>query len=196
MGGPYSNHLDMTYLDLKQLPRELQGALNKHLDNDESKRRAVLAPICSAACEAIVSENGSALWAWTPLKRFWRRQWARDIRNSREQFFTLHVGDLSNLPSLFDPDLPFFPTPLTNVTKPMVSPWPDVLSDAEYWAFVMQLHDGDEAWARNRLGGWIPHLREVAHPHGMKRLFFWRSKSAILSDLHWRMSAQNVGDYT
>ncbi|MBW8829745.1 MAG: hypothetical protein JF606_10000 [Burkholderiales bacterium] len=183
----------MSYLDLKKLPRKLQATLDKHFDNDESKRRAALAPWCAAVCSSVWPRG---TWPWSLSAYWWRPRVARLIREQTETFFTMHVGDLSNLPSLFDPHLPFFPTPLTNVTKPMVSPWPDVLSDAEYWAFVMQLHDGDEAWARNRLGGWIPQMREAVHPHGTKRLFFWRSKSAILSDLNWRMSAQNVGDYT
>lgn len=182
----------MAYLDLKKLPAELQATLDRHFDNDESKRRAVLAPWVATVCSTVIDQ---ALWAWQPSSRFWRRKWAAEVRKDREEFFAMRVGIAEDAPSMFDPPLPFFPTPLTHVTETITSPWPDVLSDAEYWAFVMQLHDGDKEWAFRRISRWIARLSEAVHPHGLKRLRFWHTKAAVIRNMEYLMHSENVGDY-
>jgi hypothetical protein len=183
----------MAYLDLNTLPRTLRKVLDQHFDNDESKRRAVLAPSVGH-CESII---GNGLWAWSPLRYFWRRKRARLIRESREKFFKLVVNDREpGSPSIFAPDQPFFPTPLTKVTVEVRSPYPDVLSDAEFWAFMMQLHMGNEAVAANQLRGWANNdLRAALNRRGLQRLCFWKSKAAVIRNMVWKMSAANRGDY-
>ena len=48
-----TNKFKHMLLDLNALPAPLQDLLDKYFDNDESKRRAVLAPWCDNGCHAI-----------------------------------------------------------------------------------------------------------------------------------------------
>lgn len=183
-----------SYLELNALPSELKAELDKHFDNDESKRRALLAPHCRGRFSAIWPEG---MWAWQPMRRFWRRKWARDVRKDDKTFFQSVVEErFPDSPSLFDPSLPFFPTPLTEVSKPIISPWPEVLSDAEYWALVMQVYSGDETLAQNRIQYWVPYFKKALHPKGLQKLRFWHSKYDELADLCWKEEMRKAGDFS
>ena len=83
----------MTLLNLQSLPPALQASLQRHFDNDESRRRAVLAPWAEAGFSTIYLHG---TWAWSPWQSFWRRSWAHDIRQQSENaFFTI----TQNIPS-------------------------------------------------------------------------------------------------
>ena len=194
----------MPFLDLHTLPPALQASLSRLFDNDESRRRALLAPWAAAGFSAI---HNAGEWAWDPWRCFWRRNWARDIRCSREdEFFALQQDapyqGMGEPPpaaqpqiSIFDPSLPFFPTPLTEVRETMLSPWPDVITHAEFWAFAAQLSNGNARSAASELEGYVPSLRKAMHPTGLQRLRPW-ARSAIWRDIVWRTEMANTGMFS
>lgn len=194
----------MPFLDLNALPPALQASLNRLFDNDESRRRAVLAPWARAGFN-VIHDGGE--WAWDPWRSFWRRKWASDIRRSREdEFFALQqdAPDQSAAApppapalqvSIFDPSLPFFSTPLTEVRETMLSPWPDVITHAEFWAFAAQFCKGDAEFAAGELEHYLPRLRKVMHPTGLQRLRPW-ARSAVWRDIVWRTEMAIAGMFS
>ena len=195
----------MPFLDLNALPPALQASLGRIFDNDESRRRALLAPWAAAGFSAI---HDGGEWAWDPWRSFWRRKWASDIRRSREdEFFALQqdAPDQSAAApppapalqvSIFDPSLPFFPTPLTEVRETMLSPWPDVITHAEFWAFAAQFWSGDAKYAASRLEGYgyVSALCKAMHPTGLQRLRPW-ARSAVWRDIVWRTEMDIAGNF-
>ena len=90
----------------------------------------------------------------------------------------------------------FFSTPLTNVTVVVKSPFPEELTDGEFWAFMMQLHRGDEALTTNRLRGWAKtDLHAALNRRGLQRLCYWKRKAAVIRNMVWLMKSENAGDY-
>jgi hypothetical protein len=138
----------MPYLDLQQLPRELQAALQRTLPDDESRRRAVLAPWVAGQCTRILDQT----WPWEPTRRFWRTRRAAWVCHAAEQFMrcTLDPSD-ERSPSIFSASQPYFRTDQTAAGQTLVSPWSDVFSDAEFWALTMQMYAGDATAAQNGL---------------------------------------------
>ena len=192
----------MPLLNLQSPPPALQASLQRHFDNDESRRRAVLAPWASAGFNVI---HAGGEWAWDPWQSFWRRQWAKDIRESREaRFFTITQnipydgpgreppGRVTPPISIFDPSLPFFPTPLTEVHTPMLSPWPDIVTHAEFWAFATQLCMGNPVSAKSEIERYMNRLRKAAHPVGWRRLVPG-ARSAVWRDIVWLTVMANQG---
>ncbi|MBI3101587.1 MAG: hypothetical protein HYY98_08560 [Burkholderiales bacterium] len=194
----------MPFLDLNALPPALQASLGRIFDNDESRRRAVLAPWARAGFTSICPD---AEWAWDPWRSFWRRKWAKGIRaQSENEFFALQqdapyqgIGEpppaAQPQVSIFDPSLPFFPTPLTDVRETMLSPWPDVITHAEFWAFAAQLSKGNAASTASTLECYLPRLRKVTHPTGLQRLRPW-ARSAAWRDIVWRTEMANTGMFS
>jgi hypothetical protein len=137
-----------TLLELSTLPEALRAALDASFDNDESRRRAVLAPWSLCGYQTI---HGDRLREWRG--GFWR---ASALRRESEivsnEFFALRCKffDDTSL-SIFDPSLPFFETPLTQVEACVRSPHPKWMSDAEFWAFAYQSCDADVDAARVEL---------------------------------------------
>ncbi len=190
-------------LDLHSLPPALQASLQGHFDNDESRRRAVLAPWVFAGFSAIYPLGVSC---WDPLRSFIHRSKARAFRESREgEFFAIEQnapyddpgieppGRIAPQISIFDPSLPFFPTPLTEVHTPMLSPWPDVVSHAEFWAFATQLCLGNEASAKAEIESrYLDKLHKATHPSGWRRLIPG-TRSALWRDIVWLTDMANKG---
>ena len=195
----------MPFLDLHTLPPALQASLNRLFDNNESRRRAVLAPWVRAGFTSICPD---AEWAWDPWRSFWRRKWAKGIRaQSEDEFFALQQDapyqGMGEPPpaaqpqiSIFAPSLPFFPTPLTEVRETMLSPWPDVITHAEFWAYAAQFWSGDAKYAASRLDGYgyVSALRKTMHPTGLQRLRPW-ARSALWRDIVWRTQMDIAGNY-
>lgn len=176
-------------IDLNTLPVSLQEMLDKHFDNDESKRRALLAPWCDSGCHAI----HEGLFAWRT-----KRCGALRVRAAVDVAF----GRYANI---LQPDQPFFPTDQTIVTKEMRSAFPDVLTDAQYWAFVMQMCWGDEEFFQNRISHGVPfldgrsrldELRRIKFPTPLGRLMIWRDYSSALYSLWKDLDFSNSGNYT
>ncbi len=192
------------FLDLHTLPPALQASLSRLFDNDESRRRAVLAPWVRAGFTSICPD---AEWAWDPWRSFWRHKWAKGIRaQSEDEFFALQQDapyqGMGEPPpaaqpqiSIFDPSLPFFPTPLTEVRETMLSPWPDVITHAEFWAFAAQLSKGNAASTARTLECYLPRLRKAMHPTGLQRLRPW-ARSAAWRDIVWRTEMANTGMFS
>lgn len=144
-------------LDLNALPAPLQDLLDKYFDNDESKRRAVLAPWCDSGCHAI----GEDFFAWKTTR-----------------FGAMRVR----------------------------SAFPDVLTDAQYWAFVMQMCWEDEKFFQSRITHGVPflkdrsrldELRRYKFPTPLERLMIWRkSFGGALFDLWKDLDFDNSGNYT
>ncbi len=193
----------MAYLDLNPLPRALQASLSRHFDNDESRRRAVLAPWALAGFSCIYPEG---VWAWDPWRSLTRRKWAREVREGREQRFFANeqhrieedtVLVPSNPPpmtSIFDPAMAFFPTPLTEVKRPMRSPWPDVITDAEFWAYAVEFRSGWVRFATTDLQGYVPRLRATMQRRGWQRLRPW-ARASLWRDIVWRAKMAKSGTY-
>ncbi len=194
----------MPLLNLQSLPPALQASLQRHFDNDESRRRAVLAPWASAGFNVI---HTGGEWAWDPWQSFWRRQWAKDIRESREaRFFAITQdipyegpgqeppGRITPSISIFDPSLPFFPTPLTEVHTPMLSPWPDLVTHAEFWAYTTQFWRGDAPYSALYLKRHLPTLHQAMHPEGWRR-WLPRARAATWRDIVWLTDMDIKGIY-
>ncbi len=97
-------------LDLNALPTALRASLAASLDNDESRRRAVLAPWAEAGYAVIYPDR---LHAWRG--GFWRAGAVRRESGSvMRGFFGLRRRFFDALSeSIFDARLPFFATTLT-----------------------------------------------------------------------------------
>ena len=194
----------MPFLDLNALPPALQASLGRIFDNDESRRRALLAPWAAAGFSAI---HDGGEWAWDPWRSFWRRKWAKGIRaQSENEFFALQqdapyqgIGEpppaAQPQVSIFDPSLPFFPTPLTEVRETMLSPWPDVITHAEFWAYAAQFWSGDAKFAASELECYVSDFRKAMHPTGLQRLRPW-ARSALWRDIVWRTEMAIAGMFS
>ncbi|CBL45580.1 Hypothetical protein HDN1F_19970 [gamma proteobacterium HdN1] len=177
-------------LDLNTLPGPLQEMLDRYFDNDESKRRAVLAPWCDSGCYAI----GEDLFAWKTT-----RFGAMRVRTAVDNVFKRYANILQS-------EKPFFPTDKTIVTTEMRSAFPDVLTDAQYWAFVMQMCCEDEEFFQSRITHGVPFLQDRSRldelrrhkfPTPLGRLMIWRkSYSSALFDLWKDLDFDNSGNYT
>ena len=194
----------MPLLNLHSLPPALQTSLQRHFDNDESRRRAVLAPWVFNEFATI---HRDAAWAWNPWQSFWRRQWAKDIREARQaRFFTIKQdppyegpgqeppGCITPPISIFDPSLPFFPTPLTEVHTPMLSPWPDLVTHAEFWAYTTQFWRGDAPYSALYLKRHLSTLHQAMHPEGWRR-WLPSARAATWRDIVWLTDMDIKGIY-
>ncbi len=145
-------------LDLTSLPSALQASLQRHLPCEASRRRATLAPWLAMHGDVVLQHT----WPWEPLKRFWREAEAAHVRTQFDVFLRSKVNPLEQQArSIFDPSLPFYPCACVSAEQTLHSPWPEVFSDAEFWALTMQLYGGDPSHAQEVLQGWV--LRESAH---------------------------------
>ena len=182
----------MALLDLTSLPPALRATLDRHFTDDEARRRALLAPWCDDGFRSVWPDLMPA-WAGTSGS-------AKDarVRTQREAFFGLRLVEGRHAQahpgrSIFDPSLPFFATPLAQPATRLVSPWPDAFSDAEYWAIVMQLYDGDEPAARGQLAGVAQRLRGDGGLWSRWRQAARRERE--LAELVYRRRAFLAGDY-
>jgi hypothetical protein len=190
----------MAYLDLRTLPPALQEALNRRLDNDESRRRAVLAPAAANRCASIWRDG---LYAWRSWKHWGNRgAWFRPpgtsamLRQQDEAFFTTRLDhNRPDSPSIFSPELPFFPCALTDARTVLRSPFPGAFSDAEFWAYTMQACAGDPIRAEQVLRGWADELIGLQQgPFGRWR--YALRKPAVLDEMWYRHTMRNEGAYS
>lgn len=185
----------MAYLDLSTLPPALQDALHRHLDNDESRRRAVLAPAASMRCASVWRDG---LYAWRPWGGWFRPPGTSAIlRMQDEAFFAMRLDSTrEGSPSIFSPDLPFFPCALTDAKTVLRSPFPEAFSDAEFWAYATQAFQGDACRAEAALRGWAKELASLK-AHGV--LGRWRyalRKPDVLADIWYRHTMSQEGAYS
>lgn len=185
----------MPDLDLRQLPPELQAALERVWPGcPEAQRRALLGP----------GQLGHAphwprhLWAWQPARRWWRPWAAREARQGSEAFFAAHLSDARGEPDtggpayphrLFDPAQPFFPTPWTQADVLLRSPVPDAFGDAEFWFITQRLCGGRVDWAVSQAEDWAQGLRADGALRGARRLGW-------LADAQWRLHMAATGMFT
>lgn len=171
----------MAYLDLGTLPRALRKTLDQHFDNDESKRRAVLAPWSKAEFKCLWPDEMHHWGIWR--KWILRSSRSRRLRMRYETaFFKMVLHDMSNSGSIFSPEQPFFPTPLTNVGEAMRSPF-DEVSDSEFWAMTMQIGSGNAQWIAEQIRRWLPQLREATHNRSWKQKLFGPDRATVLSKM-------------
>ncbi len=180
----------MANLDLQALPMALRAALDASFDDDESKRRAVLAPWADAGYVSIFSDG---LDAWQEDRAWLLRRGAREAKRERlvREFFSQRVQtvDGSN-PSIFDRNLPFFPTRLCEARAVLRSPCPQWICDAEFWALTMQCVDGDAHAAaielRNRSAALDAAMRHSS--------LFGNPRKAALNEMTTLLRAWQTGD--
>jgi hypothetical protein len=186
----------MAGLDLLALPPELQAALERAWpDCPEAQKRAVLAP-ARVDAQPIWPRQ---LWPWRPGSRWWRPGWARERRRQDQAFFAAHWGDARGEPQghegpsypqkLFDPAQPFFPTPWTQARVLLVSPAPEVFSDADFWIFTQRLFGGDAVTAGREMLRWARGMQADDAVSGRRR-GHW------LADAHWRLHMSATGALT
>lgn len=176
-------------LDLRQLPPELQAALERAWPaQPESQRRALLAP-------AALGGPGiwpRLLWPWRRAAHWWRPGWAREMRAASEAFFRAHVQDIRGAPRsalLFDVDQPFFSTPWTSTPAPLRSPAPHAFSDVDYWYLLQQVCGGEPDVARDLCLDWAARLAESGSLTTPARRAQW------LHDEMWRYKLACHGDF-
>ncbi len=176
-------------LDLQTLPSPLLNLLDKYLDSDESKRRAILAPWCNSRCNRII--DGLSVWT---RKTPWKIE--LEVRRDVEV-------DLKQFSQIFEPSLPFFPTDQTNVKTQLKSAFPDVLTDAQYWAFVYQTSDGSKDFFDSRMMSPLrcnngksryDILKQKKTQTGLRKMFGGRYSTELLQ--LWReLDFSNSGNY-
>lgn len=184
----------MAYLDLSQLPTSLRALLERKLDNDESRRRALLAP--DASCFwAVTWPHG--LYPWRPASRLlYLPGTLHDLRIQYEGFLGSRLFQPDpDSPSIFHPDLPFFPTPLTEVKTALRSPFPEAFTDAEFWAYTMQACYGDAQRAESKLRGWAKDLGKRRHGMLGWARFHWY-KRGLMPEIWYRHQMSEEGAYS
>ncbi len=181
----------MSLFDLTSLPLELQATLQRLLPDEESRRRAVLAPWVAAQGQTIATHT----WPWVPWQRFWRAHAAANTRALCEQWLAsrLNPHDPAS-PSVFDPALPYFPCPQTRVTRVLNSPWPSIFTDAEFWALTMQLFDGEPDTAQRVLTGWVHQCQAQKHLAAGQSLSA-SERRALLREIWQLETARQSGNF-
>ncbi len=185
----------MPDLDLRQLPPELQAALERFWPGcPEAQRRALLAPPRLGGAPLWPDR----LWAWRPASRWWRPFWARDTRQCYEVLFGQHLSDARGEPlgaaeptykeRLFDPEQPFFDTPWTHAKVLLRSPVPDVFSDADFWFITQTLWGGHVESAASKTESWARAMKAEGAVRGGKR-------DRWLSNALWLLNMEATGTY-
>ncbi|MAZ66117.1 MAG: hypothetical protein CMF25_03315 [Kangiellaceae bacterium] len=175
---------------LDALPAPLLNAVGQHFSNDESKVRAVFAPWCNAKFERII--DGISVW-----KRQNPWSFERAIRESVER-------DLEKFADIFSTNRPYFACSEITSQHILTSPYPDLLNDANYWAFVSQTSLGDEDFFRQRMEKPMPlydgksrldyYCQQLSTPSFSMRLGLKRPRD-ILFQLWQDIELENSGNY-
>ncbi len=149
-------------LNLNLLPESLVRVLDTYCECDEAKSRAVLAPWIDMECFRII--DNLSIWESSLFSLVDKSS----IRKMLER-------NLREYSHILKPDVPYFPVGEQSNIKTIVSKYPLVLSDAQYWAFVMQFADGCEDTFSSVMESPKPYL------NGMNRVQWLASKKSSFS---------------